>query len=63
MVFLMGIAATAAGAVLAFWLTRSAAERRLAEQRAALAREMHGGGEALRAQREASPDSNKSWVL
>src|SRR5512132_3993181 len=40
MVFLMGIAAAAAGAVLAFWLTRSAAERRLAEQRAALAGEL-----------------------
>src|SRR5438034_2358152 len=36
MVVLIGIAAAAAGAVLAFWLARSAAERQLAEQRAAM---------------------------
>lgn len=40
MVFLIGIAAAAAGAVLAFWLTRLAAERRLAEERGALAGEL-----------------------
>jgi DNA recombination protein RmuC len=40
MVVLIGIAAAAAGAVLAFWFTRSAAQRQLAEQRAALAAEL-----------------------
>jgi DNA recombination protein RmuC len=40
MVFLIGIAAAAAGAVLAFWFTRSAARRQLAEQRAASAAEL-----------------------
>ena len=40
MVFLIGIAAAAAGAMLAFWFTRSAAQRQLAEERAALAAEL-----------------------
>jgi DNA recombination protein RmuC len=40
MVFLIGIAAAAAGAVLAFWLARASAQRQLAEQRAALAAEL-----------------------
>jgi DNA recombination protein RmuC len=40
MVFLIGIAAAAAGAVLAFWLARASAQRQLAEQRAALATEL-----------------------
>src|SRR4026207_2151318 len=40
MVVLIGIAAAAAGAVLAFWFTRSAAQRQLADQRAALAAEL-----------------------
>ena len=40
MVVLIGIAAAAAGAVLAFWFTRSAAQRQLAEERAALAAEL-----------------------
>ena len=40
MIVLIGIAAAAAGAVLAFWLARSSARRQLAEQRAALAAEL-----------------------
>ena len=40
MVFLIGIGAAAAGAVLAFWITRTAAQRQLAEQRATLAAEL-----------------------
>ena len=40
MVFLIGIAAAAAGAVLAFWLARASTQRQLAEQRAALATEL-----------------------
>jgi DNA recombination protein RmuC len=40
MVVLIGIAAAAAGAVLAFWFTRSAAQRQRAEERAALAAEL-----------------------
>jgi DNA recombination protein RmuC len=40
MVVLIGIAAAAAGAVLAFWFTRSAAQRQVAEERAALAGEL-----------------------
>ena len=40
MVLLIGIAAAAAGAMLAFWFTRSAAQRQLAEQRASLAVEL-----------------------
>ena len=40
MVVLIGIAAAAAGAVLAFWFTRSAAQRQLADERAALAAEL-----------------------
>jgi DNA recombination protein RmuC len=40
MVVLIGIAAAAAGAVLAFWFTRSAAQRELADERAALAIEL-----------------------
>jgi DNA recombination protein RmuC len=40
MVFLIGIAAAVAGAVLAFWITRTGAQRQLAEQRAALAAEL-----------------------
>jgi DNA recombination protein RmuC len=40
MVVLIGIAAAAAGAMLAFWFTRSAAQRQLAEERAALAAEL-----------------------
>src|SRR4026209_2024452 len=40
MVVLIGIAAAAAGTVLAFWFTRSAAQRQLADQRAALAAEL-----------------------
>jgi len=40
MVVLIGIAAAAAGAMLAFWFTRSAAQRQLADQRAALAAEL-----------------------
>jgi DNA recombination protein RmuC len=40
MVVLIGIVAAAAGAVLAFWLTRSAAQRQLADERAALAAEL-----------------------
>jgi len=40
MVALIGIAAALAGAVLAFWFTRSAAQRQLAEERAALAAEL-----------------------
>ena len=40
MVVLIGIAAAAAGAVLAFWLARASAQRQLAEQRAALAAEL-----------------------
>lgn len=40
MVALIGIAAAAAGAMLAFWISRSAAQRQLAEQRAALATEL-----------------------
>jgi DNA recombination protein RmuC len=40
MVVLIGIVTAAAGAVLAFWLTRSAAQRQLADQRAALAAEL-----------------------
>ncbi len=40
MVVLIGIAAAAAGAVLAFWFARSSAQRHLAEQRAALAAEL-----------------------
>jgi len=42
MIFLIGIAAAAAGAVLAFWLARASAQRQLAEQRAALAAELAG---------------------
>jgi DNA recombination protein RmuC len=40
MVFLIGIAAAAVAAVLAFWFARSAARRQLAEQRAGLATEL-----------------------
>jgi DNA recombination protein RmuC len=40
MVVLIGIAAAAAGAVLAFWFARSAARRQLAEQGAALATDL-----------------------
>ncbi len=40
MVVLIGIATAAAGAMLAFWFTRSAAQRQLAEERAALAAEL-----------------------
>jgi DNA recombination protein RmuC len=40
MVLIIGIAAAAAGAMLAFWFTRSAAQRQLAEQRAAIAAEL-----------------------
>jgi DNA recombination protein RmuC len=40
MVVLISIAAAAAGAVLAFWFTRSAAQRQLADERAALAAEL-----------------------
>jgi DNA recombination protein RmuC len=40
MVVLIGIAAAAAGAVLAFWFTRSAAQRQRADDRAALAAEL-----------------------
>jgi DNA recombination protein RmuC len=40
MIFVIGIAAAAAGAVLAFWLARASAQRQLAEQRAALAAEL-----------------------
>jgi DNA recombination protein RmuC len=40
MVVLIGIAAAAAGAVLAFWFTRLAAQRQLADERAALAAEL-----------------------
>ena len=40
MVVLIGIAAAAAGAVLAFWFTRLAAQRQIAEERAALAGEL-----------------------
>jgi DNA recombination protein RmuC len=40
MVLLIGIAAAAAGAMLAFWFARSSARRQLAEQRAALAAEL-----------------------
>ena len=40
MIFLIGIAAAAAGAVLAFWLARASAQRQLAEERAALAAEL-----------------------
>ena len=40
MVVLIGIAAAAAGAVLAFWFTRSAAQRQLADERAAGAAEL-----------------------
>jgi DNA recombination protein RmuC len=40
MVFLIGIAAAVAGAVLAYWLAASAGRRQLAEQRAALAAEL-----------------------
>jgi DNA recombination protein RmuC len=40
MVFLIGLAAAAAGAVLAFWLARASVQRQLAEQRAALATEL-----------------------
>jgi DNA recombination protein RmuC len=40
MVVLIGIAAAAAGAVLAFWFTRSVAQRQRAEERAALAAEL-----------------------
>jgi DNA recombination protein RmuC len=40
MVVLIGIAAAAAGALLAFWFTRSAAQRHLADERAALAVEL-----------------------
>jgi DNA recombination protein RmuC len=43
MVVLIGIAAAAAGAVLAFWFTRSAAQRQRADDRAALAAELAGG--------------------
>ena len=40
MVVLIGIAAAAAGAMLAFWFTRSAAQRQLADERAAIAAEL-----------------------
>ena len=40
MVVLIGIVAAAAGAMLAFWFTRSAAQRQVAEERAALAGEL-----------------------
>jgi hypothetical protein len=40
MVILIGIAAAAAGAVLAFWFTRSAAQRQRADDRTALAAEL-----------------------
>jgi DNA recombination protein RmuC len=40
MVVLIGIAAAAVGAVLAFWFTRSAAQRQLADERAAVAAEL-----------------------
>ena len=40
MVVLIGIAAAAAGAVLAFWFTRLTAQRQLADERAALAAEL-----------------------
>ena len=40
MVVLIGIAAAVAGAMLAFWFTRLAAQRQIAEQRAALAGEL-----------------------
>ena len=40
MAVLIGIAAAAAGAVLAFWFTRSAAQRQRADDRAALAAEL-----------------------
>ena len=40
MVVLIGIVAAAGGAVLAFWFTRSAAQRQLAEERAGLAAEL-----------------------
>jgi DNA recombination protein RmuC len=40
MVVLIGIVAAAAGAILAFWFTRSTAQRQLAEERAALAGEL-----------------------
>jgi DNA recombination protein RmuC len=40
MVVLIGIAAAAAGAVLAFWFTRLAAQRQLADERGALAAEL-----------------------
>jgi DNA recombination protein RmuC len=40
MVVLISIAAAVAGAMLAFWLTRSAAQRRLAEERAVIAGEL-----------------------
>jgi DNA recombination protein RmuC len=43
MVVLIGIAAAAAGAVLAFWFTRSAAQRQRADDRAALAAELAAG--------------------
>ncbi len=42
MVVLIGIAAAAAGAVLAFWFTRSAAQRQRADDRTALAAELAG---------------------
>jgi type II secretory pathway pseudopilin PulG len=40
MVFLIGIAAVVAAAVLSYWLAASAGRRQLAEQRAALAAEL-----------------------
>jgi len=40
MVLLLGIAAAAAGAVLAYWLARSSGQRQLAEQRAAFAADL-----------------------
>ena len=40
MVVLIGIVAATAGAMLAFWFTRSAAQRQVAEERAALAGEL-----------------------
>lgn len=40
MVLLFGIAAAAAGAVLAYWLARASGQRQLAEQRAALAADL-----------------------
>ena len=40
MVVLIGVAAAVAGAMLAFWFTRLAAQRQIAEQRAALAGEL-----------------------